>query len=86
MGFASFMILIWDHVDTFVSEVRDVRYALKLLFTKGRRLSTYGKDGKDPVSTIPTFPAILSYDHPQSPVVYLFLIVGGREFQPRWHS
>ena len=34
MGFASFMILIWDHVDTFVSEVRDVRYALKLLFTK----------------------------------------------------
>jgi len=47
---------------------------------EGRRLSTYGKDGRDPVSNIPTFPAVLSYDRPQSPVVYLFLVVGGREF------
>lgn len=35
MGFASFTILIWDHVDTFTAEVRDVRDALKLMVTKG---------------------------------------------------
>jgi hypothetical protein len=35
MGFASFTILIWDHVDTFTAEVRDVRSASKLLVTEG---------------------------------------------------
>ncbi|EDR13649.1 uncharacterized protein LACBIDRAFT_292466 [Laccaria bicolor S238N-H82] len=50
MGFASFTILIWDHVDTFTAE--------------GRRLSTYGKDGKDPVVRIPTEMGI-----PEGPVI-----------------
>ena len=30
MGFASFTLLVWDHVDTFVTEVRGIRASCNL--------------------------------------------------------